>query len=77
VGIASSLLRSPPGTKKAAIRMQNESRAVQKPAAVSGEMPSSTRPVVAEGRTYRSQPAGTVDNTKKTINVPWMVRYAR
>src|SRR5215472_7216422 len=65
---------APPGTTKAAISTKNESKAVQKPAAVSRGNAMFDAPN-CNGRKKVPKPAcGTMDSTKKTISVPCIVR---
>src|SRR5579864_7909935 len=68
---------APPGTTKAPIRARKDVRAVQNPVAVSRGKAIFEAPN-CKGRKNVPKPAcGTVESTKKTINVPCIVRWAR
>src|SRR5579871_2054877 len=67
----------PPGAKNAAMSTKKETRAVQNPSAVSLGKAIREEPNCS-GRKYVPNPlCGTSESTKKTINVPCMVKYAR
>src|SRR5438309_8175139 len=64
---------APPGTKNAAINTKKESNAVQNPAAVSRGNAMFDAPSCKGRKNVPNPLCGSVDSTKKTINVPCMV----
>src|SRR5437868_3155453 len=68
---------APPGTKKAAISTRKDISAVQNPAAVSRGNAIFRAPSCSGRKNVPKPPCGTVESTKKTINVPCIVSCAR